>query len=95
MYISDLAICKWPISDSWEVNELVKQISYDLQRPGELDADIECQVERLCIMLTNLELLYPNARSLVSPLLDSTKSIFAILKSENTNFDKKMFLDFN
>ena len=76
-------------------NELVKQISYDLQRPGELDEDIECRVERFCIMLTNLELLYPNARSLVSPLLDSTKSIFGILKSENTNFDKKMFLDFN
>ena len=76
-------------------NELVKQISYDLQRPVELDGDIECPVERLCIMLTNMELLYPNARSLVSPLLDSTKSIFGILKFENTNFDKKMFLDFN
>ena len=35
-------------------------------------------------MLTNLELLYPNARSLVSQLLDSTKSIFGILKSDNT-----------
>ena len=72
-------------------NELVQQISYDLQRPVELDGDIECPVERLCIMLTNLELLYPNARSLVSPLLDSTKSIFGILKSGNTNFDKICF----
>ena len=76
-------------------SELVKQISYDLQRPGELDEVIECPVERLCIMLTDLELLYPNARSLVSPLLDSTKSILGIVKSENTNFDKKVFLDFN
>ena len=74
-------------------NELVKQISYDLKRPGELDEDIEieCQVGRLCIMLTNLELLYLNARSLVSPLLDSTKSILGILKFENTNCDKKCF----
>ena len=72
-------------------SELVKQISYDLQRHGELDEDIECPVERLCIMLTDLELLYPNARSLVSPLLDSTKSIFGILKSGNTNFDKICF----
>ena len=72
-------------------SELVKQISYDLQRPGELDEVIECPVERLCIMLTDLELLYPNARSLVSPLLDSTKSIFGILKSGNTNFDKICF----
>ena len=72
-------------------SELVKQISYDLRRPGELDEDIECPVERLCIMLTDLELLYPNARSLVSPLLDSTKSIFGILKSGNTNFDKICF----
>ena len=76
-------------------NELVKQISYDLQRLEELDEDIECRVETLCIMFANLELLYPNARSLVSPLLNSTKSILGILKSENTNFDKKMFLDFN
>ena len=55
-------------------NELIKQISYDLKSAGELhkDIEIECRVERLCIMLTNLELLYPNARSLVSPLLDST-----------------------
>ena len=72
-------------------SELVKQISYDLQRPGELDEVIECPVERLCIMLTDLGLLYPNARSLVSPLLDSTKSIFGILKSGNTNFDKICF----
>ena len=72
-------------------SELVKQISYDLQRPGELDEVIECPVERLCIMLTDLELLYPNARSLVSPLLDSAKSIFGILKSGNTNFDKICF----
>ena len=72
-------------------SELVKQISYDLQRPGELDEVIECPIERLCIMLTDLELLYPNARSLVSPLLDSTKSIFGILKSGNTNFDKICF----
>ena len=74
-------------------NELVKQISYDLKRPGELDGDteIECQLKRLCIMLTNLELLCPNTRSLVSPLLDSTKSILSILKSENTNCDKKCF----
>ena len=70
-------------------------MSYYLQRPVELDGDIECPVERSCIMSTNLELLYPNARSPVSPLLDSTKSIFGILKFENTNFDKKMFLDFN
>ena len=76
-------------------NELVKQISYDLQRVEELDEDIECRVETLCIMFANLELLYPNAGSLVSPLLNSTKSILGILKSENTNFDKKMFLDFN
>ena len=55
------------------------------------DIEIECRVERLCIMLTNLELLYRNARSLVSPLLDSTKSILGILKSENTNCDKKCF----
>ena len=74
-------------------NELVKKISYDLKRPGELDGDteIECQLKRLCIMLTNLELLCPNTRSLVSPLLDSTKSILSILKSENTNCDKKGF----
>ena len=59
-------------------NELVKQISYDLQRLEELDEDIECRVETLCIMFANLELLYPNARSLVSPLLNSTKSILGI-----------------
>ena len=55
--------------------------------PRELDEEIEieCQVERLWIMLTNLELLYPNTRSLVSQLLDSTKSILVILKSENAN----------
>ena len=53
-------------------NELIKQISYDLKRPGAMDEDIEIEfrVERLCIMLINVELLYPNARSLVSPLLD-------------------------
>ena len=74
-------------------NELVKQLSYDLKRPGELDEDIEikCRVERLCIMLTNLELLYPNARSLVSQLLDSTKSILGILRYENTDCEKKCF----
>ena len=74
-------------------NELVKKISYDLKRPGELDGDteIECQLKRLCIMLTNLELLCPNTMSLVSPLLDSTKSILSILKSDNTTCDKKCF----
>ena len=74
-------------------NELVKQLSYDFKRPGELDEDIEieCRVERLCIMLKNLELLYPNASSLVSQLLDSTKSLLGILKSENTNCEKKCF----
>ena len=74
-------------------NELVKQLSYDLKRPGELDKyiEIECRVERLCIMLTNLELLYPNARSLVSQLLDSTKSILCILRSENADCEKKCF----
>ena len=74
-------------------NELVKQLSYDLKRPGELDKDIEieCRVERLCIMLINLELLYPNARSLVSQLLDSTKSILCILRSDNTDCEKKCF----
>ena len=74
-------------------NKLIKQLSYDLQRPGELDEDIEieCRVERLCIMLTNLELLYPNARSLVSQLLDSTKSILGILRSENADCEKKCF----
>ena len=64
-----------------------------LQRPGELDGDteIECRLKRLYIMLINLELLCPKARSLVSPLLDSTKSILSILKSDNTNCDKKCF----
>ena len=42
-------------------------------------------------MLTNLELLYPNARSLVSQLLDSPKSIIVILRSENTDCEKKYF----
>ena len=42
-------------------------------------------------MLTNLELLYPNARSLVSQLLDSTKSILCILRSENTDCEKKCY----
>ena len=72
-------------------NELVKQLIYDLKRPGDLDEDIEieCRVERLCIMLTNLELLYPNASSVASQLLDSIKSILGILKSKNTNCDKK------
>ena len=42
-------------------------------------------------MLTNLELLYPNARSLVSQLLDSTKSILCILRSENTDCEKNFF----
>ena len=42
-------------------------------------------------MLTNLELLYPHARSLVSQSLDSAKSIFGILKSENTDCEKKCF----
>ena len=44
-------------------NELVKQLSYDLKTPGELDKDIEieCRVERLCTKLKRLELLYPNA----------------------------------
>ena len=64
-----------------------------LQRPGELDGntEIECRLKRLYIMLINLELLCPKARSLVSPLLDSTKSILSILKSDNTNCDKKCF----
>ena len=42
-------------------------------------------------MLTNLKLLYPNAMSLLSQLLDSTRSILGILKSENTNCDEKRF----
>ena len=31
-------------------NELIKQISYDLKRSGELDEniEIECRVERIC-----------------------------------------------
>ena len=64
-----------------------------LQRHGELDGntEIECRLKRLYIMLINLELLCPKARSLVSPLLDSTKSILSILKSDNTNCDKKCF----
>ena len=68
-------------------NELVKQFSYDLKTPGELDKDIEieCRVERLCTKLKSLELLF------VSQLRDSVKSILGILKSENTNCDKKCF----
>ena len=77
-------------------NKLDKQLSSDLKRPGELDEDIgiECRVEKSCIMLTNLGLLYPNAKSLVITrlqLLDSAKSILGVLKSENTNCEKKLF----
>ena len=60
------------------------------------DVEIKYPVKRLCIMLTNLELFYPNARSLVPQLLGSARSIYDILKSENTNCNKKCFqISFN
>ena len=47
-------------------------------------------------MLTNLELFYPNARLLVPQLLGLARSTYDILKSENTNCNKKCFqISFN
>ena len=55
------------------------------------DIEIKCWVKRLCIMLTNLELFYPNVRLLVPQLLGLVRSTYDILKSENTNCSKKCF----